>query len=326
MSHSHPLCVLIAEIVGGDRLITRLGEKEAGRALDRCLNRVDVAVAAGSGKTIARDHAAVIATFEQCDDAVMAACEAIERVRKLPLVSGILMQLRLGIHFGKVENDTGEGVDGARLILQACDANQSLASASVIDKLAPAVRKFVSAEAFHDDALDALHWPVFVIGTHNNAATTATSLPTTSLRPRTGSGSPLTSLKPLPATSSVPPDASLKPLFTEQPPSIPRMQLKHHQNILILDEKRPVVLLGRELGNDIVIIDPRASRQHARIERQREGFMLIDESTNGCFVTPKGHEQKFLKGKSMFLTGSGSFGCGFSPQEFEDDTIHFKLV
>jgi predicted component of type VI protein secretion system len=104
------------------------------------------------------------------------------------------------------------------------------------------------------------------------------------------------------------------------------MRLKHQQDTLFIDGNRPVILLGRELGNDIVIIDPRASRQHARIERRREGFVLIDESTNGCFVAINGEEEQCLKGTALPLTGPGRFGCGFSSQEFEDDIVFFELV
>ena len=81
-----------------------------------------------------------------------------------------------------------------------------------------------------------------------------------------------------------------------------------------------------EPGNNIIIIDPRASRQHVRIERQREGFILIDESTNGCFVSIEGQEEQCLKGTALPLTGSGCFGCGFSSREFENDLVFFELA
>ena len=316
MSNSRLLCVLIAEIVGGDRLATRLGEEETTRAVERCLNRIDLAVGSTGGDTVARDRSAVIATFEKCDDAIMAACEAMDRVRKLPPLSGTLMQVRIGIHYGDVENGIGKGVNGARMILQACDVDQSLTSAPVIDELDPAVRKFVSAEAINDNIEDTLPWPVFVISAQNTATIPPPPIPSLRPRPRPEPSSPLTSLNPSPAAQS---------LAVQSLPG-PRMQLKHQQDTLIVDGKRPVILLGRELGNDIVIIDPRASRQHARIERRREGFMLIDESTNGCFVTIGGQEEQCLKGSSLPLTGSGRFGCGFSSQEIESDIVFFELL
>jgi len=325
MTNSRRLCVLVAEIVGGDRLITRLGEAETVRAIDRCLNRVDLAVGSSGGEIVARDRSALISTFEDCGDAVLAACEAIDRVRKLPPVSGTQMQLRIGVHYGEAENSIGDGADGARLILQACNADQSMASAAVVDELKPAVRKFVSAEAFHDVFLDRLPWPVFLIGTQS----TATSLPASALplTPRPEPSSPLTSLKPPPPSGDLSPTTQLSPAAppAAQPTPGLRMQVKHQQNTLLMDGSRPVILLGRELGNDIVIIDPRASRQHARIERRREGFMLIDESTNGSFVFIEGQEEQCLKGTSLHLTGSGRIGCGFSPKEFESDLVLFEL-
>jgi hypothetical protein len=307
-------CVFIAEVVDGDRLITRLGEEETIRAVERCLNRIDLAIGASSGDVVARDRSALIATFKHCDSGVMAACGAIDRVRKLPPASGTQMQVRIAIHYGEAENGMGAGVEGARLILQACNADQSLASALVVDELNPAVRKFASAEAFHDDALEKLPWPVFTIGTPSTASVSLVPAPTQP--PRPAPSSPLTSLKPPPIAQ--PPVAP--------PSSGPRMRLKHQQDILFSDENRPVILLGRELGNDIVIIDPRASRQHARIERRRESFVLIDESTNGCFVAIEGEEEQCLKGAELPLIGSGRFGCGFSSKEFENDLVFFELV
>ncbi|MDR2015225.1 MAG: FHA domain-containing protein [Azoarcus sp.] len=311
------LCIFIAEIVGGDRLVTRLGEEETTRAVERCLNRVDLAIAGANGKIVARDRSAAIATFEHCDNGVMAACGAMDRVRKLPPASGTQMQVRIAIHYGKVENGMGEGVEAARLILRACDADQSLASALVVDELKPAVRKFASAEAFHDDTQGKLPWPVFTIGAQNTTTVSQASTLSPHPRLRPEPSSPLTSLTP--------PD-SARPPAAQQPSPSPRMRLKHQQSILFSDESRPIILLGRELGNDIVIIDPRASRQHARIERRGESFVLVDESTNGCFVLIEGREEQCLKGAELSLTGSGRFGCGFSSREFENDLVIFELV
>jgi hypothetical protein len=310
MPSPRSLCVLVAEIVGGDRLVTRLGDAETNRAIERCLNRVDLAIGGSNGEIVARDHAAVIATFERCDDGVMAACEAIDRVRKLPPVSGTHMQLRIGVHHGPVDRAQGEGVDGAREILQACTADQSLASEAAVAEMSPAVRNFASAEAFHDDVHGHLPWPVFTIG--NQGATAAAQV--MSMRPRPQPASPLTTSYPRAAAH-------------EQKASLnPRLRVKHRQNTLFVEENRPVVLLGREFGNDIVIIDPRASRQHARIERRRTGFVLIDQSTNGCFVAADGQTENCIKSDELILSGAGRIGCGFSPQEPEDDTVFFEFL
>jgi hypothetical protein len=319
---SNSRCVFIAEIVGGDRLVARLGEEETARAVERCLNRVDLAIGGDGGEIVARDRSAVIATFENCNSGIMAACGAIDRIRKLPPASGIHMQMRIAVHYGKAENGMGEGVEGARLILQACNTDQSLASAPVVNELNPAVRKFASTEAFHNDTLGQLPWSVFTIGTSNTATVSPISAPSLHSHPRQEPSPPLTSLNPSLITQ---PPAAVRPPAAQPLPGL-RMRLKHQQDILFSDENRPIILLGRELGNDIVIIDPRASRQHARIERRNKGFVLIDESTNGCFVAIDGHEEECLKGAELPLTGSGRFGCGFSSKEFENDLVFFELV
>lgn len=105
-----------------------------------------------------------------------------------------------------------------------------------------------------------------------------------------------------------------------------RLRLRYRHSELFVEDLRPVVLLGRELGNDVVIGDARASRQHARIEQRHEGFVLIDESTNGTgLVDEAGIEQHVRRGERL-LVGSGRLACGFSAQDAQPDTVFFEVV
>lgn len=48
---------------------------------------------------------------------------------------------------------------------------------------------------------------------------------------------------------------------------------------------RPILTVGRDPANDIVIEHPLASRRHARFERDANGYVIRDlESTNGTYV------------------------------------------
>ncbi len=105
-----------------------------------------------------------------------------------------------------------------------------------------------------------------------------------------------------------------------------RLRIRHQQDTLFVEALRPVLLLGRELGNDVNIMDPRASRQHARIERRREGFVLFDQSTNGTYVVIDGQAEHHLRQDRLVLKGSGRIGCGFSANEVERDLVFFELV
>ena len=53
----------------------------------------------------------------------------------------------------------------------------------------------------------------------------------------------------------------------------------------ILPVARPVLTIGRELDNDLVVEDPRVSRHHAQLLLQHDRYVLRDlDSSNGTFV------------------------------------------
>ncbi|GHT92880.1 hypothetical protein FACS1894116_03820 [Betaproteobacteria bacterium] len=313
MPEPRNLCVLIAEIIGGDRLAARLGEAETARAMERCLNRVDLAVGGSGGEIIARDRSAVIATFEKADAGVISACEMLERVLKLPPVSGTPIRIRIGLHYGPVINGRGDGVEGARQILLTCAAGQALASSIAVNELTPSARHFVGANTYREPAQENLAWPVFLVG-ERPGQTSVAPAPSATPHVLSAPSSPLTKSR-IPGSNDAP-EALLAP----------RLRIRHQKDVMFVEENRPVILIGRELGNDVVIIDPRASRQHARIERRHEGFILVDQSTNGCYVSIDGAEERCIKGEEVTLTGAGGVGCGFSSKEFEDDVVFFDLV
>ena len=175
---------------------------------------------------------------------------------------------------------------GATRLAETAKPGHALASEAVVMQLSATGRQFVAASPSRNPTLAGLGWTAFAVARQ-------------------------------PATAaSVPVDRRI-----EQ-----RVRIRHGQNTLFVDETRPVVLLGRELGNDIVIADPRASRQHARIERRREGFVLIDQSTNGTFLADDSGNESCIKGAELVLAGSGRIGCGFSANEVERELVFVDIV
>jgi len=64
--------------------------------------------------------------------------------------------------------------------------------------------------------------------------------------------------------------------------------------------------------SDVVISDRKASRDHARIERRLDKFVLVDVSSNGTFVTFDGGLEVALKHEEVVLHGHGSISFGHS--------------
>ena len=82
--------------------------------------------------------------------------------------------------------------------------------------------------------------------------------------------------------------------------------------------------LGRDGGCDIVVGDRKASRQHARIERRRDKFVLVDHSSNGTWVRFAGEaEEVVLRREELMLRASGLIGLGHSPTDGEGTPVAF---
>ena len=74
---------------------------------------------------------------------------------------------------------------------------------------------------------------------------------------------------------------------------------------IVLDENATTITLGRDAQNDIVIADRKASRLHARVERRRDKFVIVDQSSNGTFVTVDGEPEIMLRREELMLRGRG---------------------
>ena len=83
---------------------------------------------------------------------------------------------------------------------------------------------------------------------------------------------------------------------------------------IVVDDSRTNIAIGRAEENDIVVKGNLISRLHARIEFNRNKFLLIDQSTNGTFVTTREGEEAFVRRDSMQLKGEGLIGFGRVPE------------
>jgi two-component system cell cycle response regulator len=68
------------------------------------------------------------------------------------------------------------------------------------------------------------------------------------------------------------------------------------------------LVLGRDTGCDLVIVDDAVSRRHATIESVDEGFVIVDQSsTNGTYVNDCRIERHVLKAGDRFRIGGHIF-------------------
>ena len=104
-----------------------------------------------------------------------------------------------------------------------------------------------------------------------------------------------------------------------------QMRVSFRGQSWVIDAAHPTLLFGRETGNDIVVSDPRVSRQHARIELRNGMFYLADSSTNGTYLLEEGSPERCVKRDELALAEKGHIGCGFSVADNMSDAVAFAL-
>jgi hypothetical protein len=102
-----------------------------------------------------------------------------------------------------------------------------------------------------------------------------------------------------------------------------RLKLKFLGQEITIDDTRSNITIGRAEENDVVVKGNLISRLHARIEFSRNKFLLVDQSTNGTFVTTKEGEEAFVRRDSMQLKGEGMIGFGRVPESGSSLTLRY---
>jgi hypothetical protein len=103
-----------------------------------------------------------------------------------------------------------------------------------------------------------------------------------------------------------------------------RLSLVYGGDTITLDESRPSIHMGRDGACDLVVSNPRASRRHATIRFREDGFVLIDRSTNGTYVTVDGESERFVKHDECELRGCGCIAFASSASSSDADCARFE--
>ena len=102
-----------------------------------------------------------------------------------------------------------------------------------------------------------------------------------------------------------------------------RLVLRANGREYLVDARQPAVTVGRSEDNDLVLKGNLVSRLHARLELARTRFMLVDQSTNGCFVVPEGGPELFVRRDSLVLQGAGLIGLGQTAERGAPQTLEY---
>jgi hypothetical protein len=308
-------CLLLALVQGADRLEAKLGKAEASYAVERCLNRMSRCAEAHARGALEQLPDALSARFEDTEAALMAAREMRERVNALPPVSGIKLGLKLGlVLMSEGMNLTDQAQQQARGLALAGAGDSISVSGAFGEALPPLARRLL------DGFVEPEPQPVQPQAHPTPVAAPVAAPVVVPVAP----SAPVAELVARPVVPVITPEPVVHP-----EPAVnlnAQLRVSHRGKAWVIDASRPALLFGRETANDIVVHDPRVSRQHARIEWRNGVFYLIDSSTNGTYVLDHQSPERCIKQNEVELSDKGHIGCGFSVADNMSEAVAFALL
>ncbi|HZI82422.1 MAG TPA: adenylate/guanylate cyclase domain-containing protein, partial [Casimicrobiaceae bacterium] len=235
--------VLFADISGSAKLYETLGDAEALATVERCIAIIRKACTDSGGTVVKTIGDEVMAVFPSADGAARAATDMQAHVSMQRTSRGAPLAIHVGFNFGPVIEDGndffGDTVTIAARLSSLARGGQVFTSESTVALLAPALRARTRSQQAHTVKGKQKDIDLFeLVWQETEDELTALS----------------THVKVRPA----------------------HLSLKHGDRQIELSEAMPTLAIGRDLTNDVVLADRKASRMHARIERRRDKFVLID--------------------------------------------------
>ena len=295
MGTDSELAVLFSDVVGSTHIYEVLGDQRARETVATCIELMRAATEQHRGSVIKTMGDEVMATFPTADDALNAAAQMQRQISAHPAlqVDGQPVALRIGCHYGPVVIEArdvfGATVHTANRMTSQAKAGQIITTATMVDRLSPEWR--ASVRQIDVATLKGRSSEVALFEVMWQPEEVTSMLPAIALSQRDGRKQ--------------------------------RLRLRFQGQEIVVDEQRTNITIGRAEDNDFVVKGNLISRLHARIEINRNKFVLIDQSTNGTFVQSKDGEEAFVRRDSMQIKGEGMIGLGKVPESSSPLSIRY---
>lgn len=292
---SADLAVMFADIAGSSVMYKQLGDLRAKAIVDGVMGLLGDKTRQHGGVVVKTIGDEIMARFDSAATAVEAACDMQRALR-----GNADLSVRVGIHFGNCLIDSGdlfgEAVNDAAAIVAVAREEQIVVSQAVVNaagnRFKGLVRRFDRIRT-----KGSTHWQtIYLVDWRgDNTATEFTVL---------GEAMP-PSREGVPSTVTLRLGSAVYPLAEQDCP--------FHVG---RDERRA----------DLVVVSPYASRSHLTIEFHRGKFVLVDHSTNGTYVTPRGQGEMLIKREQLPLVISGVISLGCPAAKNDDQVLSFTIA
>lgn len=287
---SRHAAVLFADIAGSTRLYETVGDATALLMIGRCLDVMRVVCEERDGRVVKTIGDEVMAVFPSAGNAGYAANDMQTRIAALGGGGGPALAIHAGFHAGQVlESDAdvfGDTVNVAARLCNLAKGGQTLIAAETLVALPFALRS--RTRCLDVQSVKGKEADVEI----HELIWQETEEDLTTLAPRRAGRNA-------------------------------RLTLRYRDREIDAAELAALTF-GRDGNNDVVILDRKASRLHARIERRRDKYVLIDHSTNGTFLAVQGESEVELRREELLLRGRGRIYFGHpSVEDPGDEAVEY---
>lgn len=291
MNDTAQAAVLFVDVSGSTRLYESAGDAVAHAAIDKCITIFKDKTADIGGRVIKTIGDEVMSTFPDSSSAAGAAIEIQNAIDEMPPVANTKIGVRIGFHFGPLverEGDVfGDSVNLAARLAGLASKGQIMTSRETVELMSPIMRS--SSRRLYSIEVKGKAQAVDLYEILWQQTEDQTTL------------------------------ATNRSMVKQKQVAL---RLKYLDQELVLEGARTSITLGRDKGGDVVIIDRMASRQHGKIERRLDKFVLADHSANGTYVTVEGDTEVVLRRAEFALRGHGWIAFG-QPRASATETVEF---
>lgn len=297
MAKDLEVAIVFADVVGSTQLYDKFGDTKASETVASCLDIMKDATYQFNGTVIKTIGDEVMSTFESVDDAMGAAVMMQSRISEAgKKEGGIPVSIRIGCHYGPVvqeQNDIfGAAVHTANRMTSQAKSKQIVISGHTVEQMSPELRNQTR---------------------QIDVATVRGRLDEVALFELVW--------QPEEATSMLP---TIE--WESKGRRVSKLLLNFRDTTVEVSDQRKSINLGRADDNDVVIKGNLISRIHAKIEMRRGKFVLVDQSTNGTFLTNvQGHET-LVRRDSTELADEGTIGLGRAEKPGSSLAIYYKTI
>lgn len=289
--------ILFADISGSSALYKNVGNLSAKQIVDDLLRAMSKLAFEHKGKVIKSIGDEIMTAFYDCHNCLFAAIAMQLRFKEVFLNHGLT--LSIGIGFGEVISEKqdlfGEAVNDAAYLTSLAKGGQILITQSVYQELDDASK--VNAREFDK---------VKIKGAKEASLVYRVFWQTGITRDKETQ---------LMSAESIAKDLQVNVI-----------QIKHGDTIRLLTNEQLPFLIGRDPQKCHLLVDRNeVSREHCQIIFNRGKFVLIDQSTNGCYVSTQSKNELYIRREEFPLIATTKLSLGLPIEQATNQTIEIVL-